>query len=79
MALQVAPLNTDTVSSLLLSTYTVSVAASTAMVLGSWPTVMVGHGPLQRETSSAWQWRVSMTETVSPPAFGPLSFKPLVT
>ena len=42
-------------------------------------TVIVGHGPLQRETSWARQWRASITETVFPPAFGPLSLLPLAT
>ena len=55
MALQVAPLNTDTVLSPSLSTDTVSVAWSTATLLGRWPTVTVGHGPRQREMSRAWQ------------------------
>jgi hypothetical protein len=40
---------------------------------------MVGHGPWQRETSWALQCRASITETVSPPAFGPLALLPLAT
>ena len=43
--LHVAPLNTDTVLSPKLVTYTVSVCSSIAMPLGRFPTVIVGHGP----------------------------------
>jgi len=57
-----------------------SIATALGSAFGSLPTVRVGHGPLHRETSSAWQWRSSITETVLPPAFvGPLSLKPFVT
>jgi len=48
-------------------------------LLGWFPTVIVGQGPVQRETSRAWQWRSSMTETVFPPAFGPLALLPFAT
>ena len=66
-ALQVAPLNTETVLSPTLVTYTVSVCSSIGdRRSGRFPTVIVGHGPLQRETSWARQWRVSITETVFP-------------
>ena len=77
--LHVAPLNTDTVPSPKLVTYTVSVFSSIAMPLGRFPTVIVGHGPLQRETSCASHRRVSITETVFPPALGPLLLNPLAT
>src|SRR5690348_5039820 len=77
-ALQVAPLNTETVLSLMLETYTVSVDSSIAIPLGRFPTVIVGHGPLHRETFCPWQWRVSITETVFPPMALPFSLKPLV-
>jgi hypothetical protein len=73
VALHVAPLNTETLLSPTLATYTVSVCSSTAIPLGSFPTLIVGHGPLHRETSRASQRRVSITDTVSPPAMGPLS------
>ena len=63
--LQVAPLNTATVLSPEIVTYTVSVAWSTAIVDGRLPTFTVGHGPLHRETSRALQRRPSITETVS--------------
>ena len=78
-ALHVAPLNTDTVLSPKLVTYTVSVCSSIAIPLGRFPTVIVGHGPAQCETFCASQWRVSITETVFPPAFGPLLLKPFAT
>src|SRR6516225_10170065 len=77
--LQVAPLNTDTVLSRMLATYTVSVFSSIVTALGRFPTVIVGHGPPQREASCASQRRVSITETVFPPAFGPSSFSPFAT
>ncbi len=82
VALQVAPLKTDTMpgpSFSPLLTYTVSVRPSIAIPLGRFPTLIVGHGPLQPETSSALQRRVSITETVSPPALGPFVLKPLAT
>jgi hypothetical protein len=79
VALQVAPLNTETLLSLTLATYTVSVRWSTAIPLGSFPTVIVGHGPLHRDTSCASQRRESITETVSAPELGPLSLLPLAT
>ncbi len=79
MALQVAPLSTVTVLSPALVTYTVPVAWSTAIELGKLPTVTVGHGPRHSAMSCAWQWRVSMTETVLPPAAGPLLLLPLAT
>ena len=44
-ALQVAPLNTETVLSPKLVTYTVSVCWSIAIPLGRFPTVIVGQGP----------------------------------
>lgn len=77
VALHVAPLTTDTVLTPELVTYTVSVCSSTAIPLGwssgvSLPTVMAGHGPGQRERSSALQRRASMTATVSPSPLGPL-------
>src|SRR5215467_2154594 len=79
-ALQVAPLNTATVLLLMIVTYTVSVAWSTAMVDGRLPTLTVGHGPRHRETSTARQWRPSITETVSPPGLtGPLALYPFAT
>ena len=78
-ALQVAPLNTDSVSSPRSVTYTVSVLTSTATPAGRLPTVMVGHGPLQREMSWALQCRSSITETVFPPAGGPAALLPLAT
>ena len=77
--LHVAPLNTDTVPSSKLAAYTWSVRASIAIALGRFPTVSVGHGPLHRETSCASHRRVSITESVFPPAFGPLLLKPLAT
>ena len=83
-ALQVAPSNTDTVFAPAFATYTVSVAASTATPLGRssgvrFPTTIVGQGPWQRETSPEWHRLVSITETVSPPAFGPSTALPFVT
>ena len=54
-ALQVAPLNTETVLSPVSATYTVPVVWSMAIMLGSFPTLIVGHGPRQPETSGAWQ------------------------
>ena len=79
-ALQVAPLNTATVLSPNIVTYTVSVAWSTAMLDGRLPTVIVGHGPSHWETSSALQRRPSITETVLPPGLtGPLALLPFAT
>src|SRR5215467_4026477 len=77
VALQVAPLTTESVLAPPLATYTVSVLTSIAIPVGvslavPFPTVMVGQGPWQRDTSWALQCRASITETVSPPAFGPL-------
>ena len=74
-----APLNTETLLPTALPTYTVSVCWSIAIPVGSFPTVIVGHGPLHRETCRASQRRASITETVSPPALGPLSLLPLAT
>src|ERR1700691_2226204 len=78
-ALQIAPLNTETLLSLLLVTWTVSVARSTAIALGPFPTVTVGHGPWHRETSCALHRRLSITDTVFPPAAGPFVLKPSPT
>jgi len=54
-ALQVAPLNTETALPPVSVTYTVPVAWSMVIVLGRFPTVIVGQGPLQVETSCALQ------------------------
>jgi hypothetical protein len=72
-------LNTDTVSSPTLATYTVSVRSSIATPAGRFPTVVVGQGPLQDDTSRALQRRVSIIEIVFPPAFPPLALLPLAT
>ena len=60
IALQVAPLNNRHLPAPKLLTYTVSDVTSIAIPLGSSvgvprPTVIVGHGPGQRETSRALQ------------------------
>ena len=73
------PSTTATVLSSRVVTYTVWVAASTATALGSSPTVIVGHGPVHRDTARALQRRASITEIVFPPAVGPSGLLPLTT
>jgi hypothetical protein len=46
------------------------------IVDGMFPTLIVGHGPLHRETSGAWQWRPSITDTVFPPGLVPFALLP---
>ena len=83
-ALQVAPLNTATCVVVRVRYVEAcrsagrSRRARISVGIG-FPTVSVGHGPSHRETSSAWQWRSSITETVLPPSALPFALKPFVT
>src|SRR4051812_31181584 len=75
--LQLAASTTETVLSSMFATYSVPVAGSRAIALGSSPTPMVGQGPAQPVKSCARQRRVSMTDTVFPKTSGPFVLLPL--
>src|SRR3954454_20084995 len=78
-ALQLAPSTTATALSFTVVTYTVCVAGSTAIALGTPSTVIAGQGPAHRARARALQRRASITDTVFAPADGPSGLLPLTT
>ena len=50
-----------------------------ALLAGRSPTLTGGHGPPQRDTTVDLQRLPSITDTVFPPAFGPLALRPFAT